>query len=184
MKIEDTALDGVKVILPDVYCDDRGYFFEIFQAKKYREIGIKEDFVQDNQSFSKYATIRGLHYQVGAYAQGKLIHVIKGKILDVVADIRFGSPTFGKYISMELSEENQKFIWIPTGFAHGFSVLSEDALVFYKCTAVYSPDHERGIIYSDPTLAIDWKVTNPLISKKDIIHPAFNQIKKDFIYNR
>ena len=182
MKIEDTAPEGVKVIIPDVYCDDRGYFFEIFQAVKYREIGIEEDFVQDNQSFSKYGTIRGLHYQVGKYAQGKLVHVIKGKILDVAVDIRFGSPTFGKHVSMELSAENPKFIWIPAGFAHGFSILSEDAMVFYKCTAVYSPVHERGIIYNDPALAIDWQVSNPCISEKDNNHPTFNKIKKDFIY--
>lgn len=184
MRIRDTELESVKVITPDVYFDDRGYFFEVFQAEKYREIGIQDTFVQDNQSFSKYGTIRGLHYQIGKYAQGKLIHVIQGKILDVAVDIRFGSPTFGKYISIKLSDDNQRFIWIPAGFAHGFSVLSETAIVFYKCTTVYSPKHERGIIYNDPTLAIDWKVADPFVSIKDINNIAFTDLAKDFIYRR
>jgi len=184
MKIENAELEGVKIITPDIYCDDRGYFFEIFQAEKFREIGIEVNFVQDNQSFSKYGTIRGLHYQIGEYAQGKFIHAVQGKILDVVVDIRFGSPTFGKYISIELSGDNQKFIWISAGFAHGFSVLSETAIVFYKCTATYSPAHERGIIYNDPKLAIDWKVSNPLVSEKDTNHPAFDDMQNFFIYNK
>lgn len=182
MKIEKTELEGIKIITPAVYRDERGYFFELYQIEKFRDIGINADFVQDNQSFSKYGTIRGLHYQIGDFAQGKLVHVIQGKILDVSVDVRFGSPTFGKHTSIELSESDEKSIWIPTGFAHGFSVLSETTLVFYKCTAVYSPDHERGIIYNDPTLAIDWKVTQPLVSKKDSTHTAFNNIPKDFIY--
>jgi len=182
MKFENTELEGVKIITPDVYCDERGNFFEIFQAEKYREMGMKDNFVQDNQSFSKYRTIRGLHYQVGEYAQGKLIHIIQGKILDVVVDVRFGSPTFGKYISIELSDNDQKFIWIPAGFAHGFSVLSDTATVFYKCTAVYSPSHERGIIYNDQTLSIDWKVVSPHVSEKDNNHPELSEIQKDYIY--
>lgn len=184
MKIESTELEGVKIITPDVYRDDRGYFFEIFHAEKYRKIGIEENFVQDNQSFSKHGTIRGLHYQVGKYAQGKLIHVIVGKILDVVVDIRFGSPTFGKHFSIELTEENKKLSWIPPGFAHGFSVLSKEAIISYKCTAIYSPQDERGIRFNDSDLAIDWKIKNPKVSDKDNNYPMFKEIKKDFIFKQ
>lgn len=182
MKVKDTPIKGIKIITPEVYFDERGYFFEIFQADKFKQFGIESDFVQDNQSYSKYATIRGLHYQVGEFAQGKLVNIVKGKILDVIVDIRFGSPTFGKHFSIELSNQNQKLIWIPPGFAHGFSVLSESAIVIYKCTAKYSPKHERGIKYNDPKLMIDWRVDNPLVSKKDKVLPALNEIEQNFIY--
>ena len=182
MRIENTEFEGLKIITPDVFCDDRGYFFEIFQINKFKEMGIPVDFVQDNQSFSKYGTIRGLHYQIGEFAQGKLLHAMQGRILDVVVDIRFGSPTFGKHFSIELSDSNKKFIWIPPGFAHGFSVLSETAIVFYKCTSVYSPKHERGILFNDSQLNIDWKIKDPLVSDNDNKHPTFENLKKDFIY--
>lgn len=184
MKLEDTKLEGVKIIIPDVHCDDRGFFFELYQTEKYREMGIKDVFVQDNQSCSKYGTIRGLHYQINEFAQGKLVHVLLGRILDVIVDIRFGSPTFGHHLSFELIDDDHQLIWIPPGFAHGFSVLSEKAHVFYKCTAFYSPEHERGLLYNDPTLAIDWKVRAQLVSDKDMKHPPFEKIQKDFIYTK
>ncbi len=184
MQIIDTPLKDVKIIIPVIYRDNRGYFSEVFQTEKFKKLGISDNFIQDNQSYSNYGTIRGLHYQVGKNAQGKLIHVIAGKILDVVVDIRFGSPTFGKHFSIELSEENHKMSWIPAGFAHGFSVLSKNAIVFYKCTAIYSPQAERGILYNDSNLAIDWKIENPKVSDKDNNYPMFKEIKKDFIFKQ
>lgn len=180
MKIKTKKFDGLKVIIPDVFFDDRGYFFEIFQTNKFKEMGVPINFIQDNQSFSKYGTIRGLHYQIGEFAQGKLINVLQGKILDVALDIRFGSPTFGKHFSMEISDTNHKLIWIPPGFAHGFSVLSDTAHVFYKCTSIYSPKHERGILFDDPELTIDWKIDKPLVSDKDRKLPKIKDIDRDF----
>ena len=147
-----------------------------------RKAGIDFSFVQDNISKSKKGTIRGLHYQIGEKAQGKLCKVIYGKVLDVAVDIRFGSPTFGKYFSSELSEENHTQLWIPPGFAHGFSVLSDEAIFSYKCTALYSKEHERAIIFNDPDLNIDWKVKNPIVSEKDFKAPLIKDIQKDFIY--
>lgn len=182
MKIENTKIEDIKIITPDIFSDGRGYFFEIFQAIKYKKLGIENTFVQDNQSFSKYGTVRGLHYQIGKFAQGKLVHVMQGKILDVAVDIRFGSPTFGKHTSIELSESDKKSVWIPAGFAHGFSVLSKTSIVFYKCTAVYSPSHERGILFNAPELNIDWKIKNPIISEKDKKYSSFKMIEKDFIF--
>jgi len=184
MQIINTPLKDAKIIIPVIYRDNRGYFFEVFQAEKFKGLEISDNFVQDNQSYSKFGTIRGLHYQVGKYAQGKLIHVITGKILDVAVDIRFGSPTYGKHFSSELSEENHKLSWIPPGFAHGFSVLSKEAIVFYKCTAIYSPKDERGIHYNDSDLAIDWKIKKPIVSDKDNNYPMFKEIKKDFIFKQ
>ena len=140
------------------------------------------NFVQDNISKSKKGTIRGLHYQVGDKAQGKLCKVICGKVLDVAVDIRFGSPTFGKYFASELSEENHTQLWIPPGFAHGFSVLSEEVIFSYKCTALYNKESERAILYNDKELNIDWKVVNPIVSEKDMKAKLFKEIDKDFIY--
>jgi len=181
MKFIETKLKGVLEILPDVFKDDRGYFFESFTLKKYSELKTG-GFVQDNISKSKKGTIRGLHYQVGYFAQGKLCQVLLGNVLDVAVDIRFGSPTFGQYVALELSEEKHNQIWIPPGFAHGFSVLSEDAIFSYKCTAYYSKKDERAIIYNDPDLGIDWKVKSPSVSEKDIMAIPFKEIGKDFIF--
>jgi dTDP-4-dehydrorhamnose 3,5-epimerase len=167
MKVEKTELDGVLIIKPDAFTDSRGYFLESFNEKKYWEHGIPNIFVQDNISKSIKGTIRGLHYQVGDYAQGKLCEVLYGKVIDVAVDIRKGSPTYGKYTSAELSEDNHIQIWIPVGFAHGFSVLSDEAIFHYKCTNFYSKEHERSLHYADPDIAIDWKVKNPLVSEKD-----------------
>lgn len=181
MKFERTLLDGVLIIFPDVFKDARGYFFESFSKKRYEEIGINEEFVQDNISKSTYGTIRGLHYQTPPFTQGKLCQVIKGKVLDVVVDIRFGSPTFGKHISVILSDDEPKQIWIPPGFAHGFSVLSDEAIFSYKCTGYYNRESERCILYSDPILSIDWGVANPIVSEKDLNGKLFSAIEKDFV---
>jgi len=180
MKSQKTPLDGVVVIYPNVIRDDRGYFFEAFSKKRYSEICGNVDFVQDNVSESVKNTIRGLHYQIGDFAQGKLCKVLSGKVLDVAVDIRFGSPTFGKYFSVELSDENCAQLWIPPGFAHGFSVLSEKAVFHYKCTNYYSKAHERAIRYDDPTLNIEWKTIHPIVSPKDLEAPFLQGIEKDF----
>lgn len=181
MEVIKTEIDGLLVIKPNVFGDERGYFFESYNEESYRNAGIDLSFVQDNISKSKKGTIRGLHYQIGNKAQGKLCKVIYGKVLDVAVDIRFGSPTFGKYFSSELSEENHTQLWIPPGFAHGFSVLSEEAIFSYKCTALYSKEHERSIIFNDSSLNINWKVDSPIVSKKDLKAPLLKDIQKDFI---
>lgn len=182
MEIVKTNIDGLLILKPKVFADERGYFFESFKKQSFDDEKINFQFVQDNISKSKIGTIRGLHYQIGEKAQGKLCFVLFGKVLDVAVDIRFGSPTFGKYFSYELSEENHQQLWIPPGFAHGFSVLSNEAIFAYKCTANYSKEHERAIIYNDPDLNIDWKVENPIVSKKDLTAKLFKDIDRDFIY--
>ena len=182
MEVIKTNIDGLLIIKPDVFGDDRGYFFETYSKRKYAEYGIEEDFVQDNISKSLKGTIRGLHYQVGDKAQGKLCHVIKGKVLDVAVDIRFDSPTFGQYFSIELTGEDKTQMWIPPGFAHGFSVLSDEVLFVYKCTNYYSKPDERDILYNDPQLNIDWKVENPIVSEKDLKAKLINEIQADFVY--
>ncbi len=183
MEVIKTNIDGLLIIKPDVFGDDRGYFFETYSKRKYAEYGIEEDFVQDNISKSLRGTIRGLHYQVGDKAQGKLCHVIKGKVLDVAVDIRFDSPTFGQYFSIELTGEDKTQMWIPPGFAHGFSVLSDEVLFVYKCTNYYSKPDERAILYNDPQLNIDWKVENPIVSEKDLKAKLINEIQADFVYS-
>lgn len=182
METEKTNIPGLVLIKPKVFGDSRGYFFESFNKNKWKEIGLNPEFIQDNISKSKKSTIRGLHYQVGEFAQGKLCQVLQGKVLDVAVDIRFGSPTFGKHYAVELSEENHFIVWIPPGFAHGFSVLSEEAIFSYKCTKLYSKDHERSIIYNDEDINIDWKIDHPIVSEKDLNAKKFKEIEKDFIY--
>ena len=182
MKVIETPLPGIVVVEPKVFGDERGYFFESYNEEVYRKAGIDYLFLQDNISKSKKGTIRGLHYQVGDKAQGKLCKVIYGKVLDVAVDIRFGSPTFGKYFSSELSEDNHTQLWIPPGFAHGFSVLSDEAIFSYKCTALYSKENERAILYNDKDLNINWKVDNPIVSEKDLKAPLLKNIAKEFIY--
>ena len=179
MKTEETELKGVIIITPDAYGDSRGYFLETFNEKRYWDIGIQNIFVQDNISKSVKGTVRGLHYQIGEFAQGKLCEVLHGKVLDVAVDIRRNSPTFGKYTAAELSEENHRQIWIPPGFAHGFSVLSDEAIFHYKCSQFYSKEHERALYYADPDLAINWKVKNPLVSDKDKKAKRFKDIGDD-----
>lgn len=181
LKKIDTPIKDLFIIETDIFKDARGYFYESYSEKKYQDLGLAFKFVQDNVSKSSADTIRGLHYQVGNYAQGKLCQVLNGAVLDVAVDIRFGSPTFGKYFSVELSSDNNLQLWIPPGFAHGFSVLSDTALFNYKCTNYYSKKDERCILYNDFELGINWKVKNPIISDKDKLGKVFNSIDKDFI---
>ncbi|MCH7723631.1 MAG: dTDP-4-dehydrorhamnose 3,5-epimerase [Bacteroidetes bacterium] len=182
MKVSKVNIEGLLLIETDFFGDDRGYFYESYNKQKYDKIGINFDFVQDNISKSVKETIRGLHYQVGDTAQGKLCQVIKGKVLDVVVDIRFDSPTFGKHFSIELSENDKTQLWIPPGFAHGFSVLSDEAIFSYKCTNFFSQPDERTILYNDPDLNVDWKVLNPIVSEKDLKAKSFKDIENDFVY--
>ncbi|RLC49516.1 MAG: dTDP-4-dehydrorhamnose 3,5-epimerase [Candidatus Cloacimonadota bacterium] len=182
MKIIRTELDKILIIEPEIFHDSRGYFFESYSFQEFNRFGISIRLVQDNQSYSTRNVVRGLHYQIGENAQSKLIRVVTGKILDIAVDIRFGSPSFGRYTATELSAENKLQLWLPAGFAHGFSVLSDDATVIYKCTKPYSPKDERGIVYNDPELGIDWKITTPIVSEKDRSLPLFKDIKADFIY--
>lgn len=184
MKVIETNLEGVLLLEPDVFKDDRGFFLESYSKKRYDEYGINVNFVQDNISKSCKATVRGLHYQAGEFSQGKLCQVILGKVLDVAVDIRFGSPTFGKHYIAELSEDNKRQLWIPAGFAHGFSVISDEAVFHYKCTNYYSKAHERAILFSDSTLAINWQTENPLVSEKDRQAKRFLEIEKDFEFTK
>jgi dTDP-4-dehydrorhamnose 3,5-epimerase len=179
MKIKETKIEGVLIIQPDVFQDSRGYFFESFSLKKFTGNGLNLNFVQDNISKSKKGTLRGLHYQVGASAQGKLCQVISGEVLDVAVDIRADSPTFGEYVAEILSEENHKQIWIPPGFAHGFEVLSDEAIFHYKCTNYYSKADERGILYNDPDININWQTENPIVSEKDLKAKRFSEIERN-----
>lgn len=181
MKVIKTPIEGLLVIEPNVFYDDRGYFFESFNSKKYEDAGLNFNFVQDNVSKSNRGTLRGLHYQVGEHAQGKLCQVLLGEVLDVAVDIRFGSPTFGKYFSRLLSEKNRTQLWMPPGFAHGFSVLSEEAIFSYKCTSYYNKESERCIIFDDVDLNIDWQIDSPTISDKDRLGKRFKEIEKDFV---
>lgn len=170
MKLIETNIPGLLVIEPDVFRDNRGYFFESFSARKFKELtGLKVDFVQDNESYSGYGTVRGLHFQKGEHAQAKLIRVVSGRVLDVAVDLREGSPTFGHHFSIELTGENHLQIFIPKGFAHGFSVLSEKAVFQYKCDEYYAPQSEAGLLWNDPDLGIDWKLpeSEAIVSEKD-----------------
>lgn len=182
MKITRTDIIDLIIIEPDVFHDSRGYFYESYNRKRFDAEMLEFIFVQDNVSKSVKGTVRGLHYQVGNNAQGKLCQVLYGKVLDVAVDIRFGSPDYGKYVQVELSDENNRQFWIPPGFAHGFSVLSETAVFYYKCTAHYSKQDERTILYNDDDLRIDWKVDKPSVSEKDLAGVRFKDIHKDFIY--
>ena len=180
MEIINTPIPDLIILKPRVFKDDRGYFFEAYNDNRYKEAGIKFDFVQDNISYSSKNTIRGLHYQIGDFAQSKLVQVVQGKVIDVAVDLRKNSPTFGKHFAIELSDENNLQFYIPRGFAHGFSVLSETALFHYKCDNYYNIESERGIIYNDKTIGIDWQIEldKAIVSEKDIILPTFENATK------
>lgn len=169
MKIIRTNIEGLLIIEPTIFEDSRGYFMESFSQKEFQNIVGKIDFVQENESKSKYGVVRGLHFQQGEYAQAKLVRVVIGSVLDVAVDIRVGSPTFGQHLAIELSEDNKRQLFIPRGFAHGFSVLSEEAIFQYKCDNYYNPQSEGAILWNDPQLNIDWKIPqeNILLSDKD-----------------
>ena len=178
MKIKETELDGVVIIEPDVFKDQRGYFMETYQRESYADAGIVTDFIQDNLSFSRKGTLRGLHYQ-HPHDQAKLVQVILGEVFDVVVDIRRESPTLGKWIGQYLSDENKRQIFVPEGFAHGFCVLSDTALFYYKCSDFYAPDCEGGILWSDPDVGIDWHLEFPIVSEKDSKFSCLNDIPED-----
>jgi dTDP-4-dehydrorhamnose 3,5-epimerase len=184
MKFFETEISGLRVCEPSVFGDSRGFFFEAFNHAVFQKNGITCEFVQDNQSFSSYGVIRGLHYQAETFAQAKLVRVLEGVILDVAVDIRRNSPTYGKSFSIELSAENKKQLFIPHGFAHGFSVLSENATVLYKCDQFYNKESEKGIRFDDPVLNIDWKMdaANAIVSEKDLILPLFKDCDTNFEY--
>jgi dTDP-4-dehydrorhamnose 3,5-epimerase len=186
MQFIATDFPGLFNVQPRVFDDPRGYFFESYNQKAFDEAGVPGDWVQDNQSSSVYGVIRGLHYQLNPFAQAKLIRVLQGKILDVVVDIREGSPTYLKSYSLELSAENKSQLLIPRGFAHGFSVLSEQAIVLYKCDNYYNKNAEAGIIFNDPTLAIDWKIPagKEIISDKDAILPPLGAHQSNFSFQQ
>lgn len=180
MKIRETGIDGLIVIEPDVYGDSRGYFMESFSDRKFRELtGIEVTFVQDNESKSSYGVVRGLHFQRAPYAQSKLVRVVSGRVLDVAVDLRQGSETFGKHFSIELSGDNHLQMFIPKGFAHGFAVLSEEAVFQYKCDEYYAPESEGSIAWNDPDLAIDWHISQDdvRVSDKDGRSPGFKDYK-------
>ena len=180
MKLHPTPLNGCVVLTPTIFPDHRGYFYESYSKDDFNEVlGYEVNFVQDNESFSKKGTLRGLHFQKGNYAQAKLTRVVQGTVLDVAVDLRENSPTYGAHFSIELSSENKKQLFIPRGFAHGFVVLSDTAIFSYKCDNYYHKDSESGIIYNDPTLNIDWKLPNDQLqlSKKDLELPGFKPLE-------
>jgi len=174
----------VLIVKPKVFSDDRGFFLEFYKESDFKSAGIDERFVQDNHSKSVKGVLRGLHYQLNPKAQGKLVRCIKGKIFDVAVDIRKGSPTFGKYIAVELSEENKLMLWIPRGFAHGFLTLSEEAEIIYKVSSSeYSPEYDRSIRWNDPDINIDWPISGePILSEKDQKAPLLKNAEINFVY--
>ena len=177
MKVSETTLSGVLLIEPNTFIDDRGFFLETYHAGRYAEAGIAEPFLQDNQSFSKAHVLRGLHLQF-PIAQGKLIYVVQGEVFDVAVDVRVGSPTFAQWMGASLSSENRRQVYIPEGFAHGFCVVSETALVAYKCTDIYRPEMETAILWSDPDIGIDWPIDQPVISPKDAAAACLKDINE------
>ncbi len=181
MEIVKTNIPDVLLLKPKVFQDERGFFLETYREEHLKAQGIETHFVQDNLSKSQKNTVRGLHYQI-QNQQDKLLMVMQGKILDVAVDLRHDSPTFGQHTAMRLSAENKHQMFIPKGFAHGFSVLSDEALVYYKCSDYYNPAGERGLYWDDPKLNIDWKVSDPIVSEKDQDQPLFDEIPKEDLF--
>ena len=175
-------IPDVVMIEPAIQRDDRGFFMETYKQSDFTSFGIKELFVQDNHSSSSRHVLRGLHYQKNPHAQGKLIRILQGEIVNVVVDLRKGSPHYSHWLAISLSKENRRMLYVPVGFANGFCVLSKTADVAYKVTTEYSPDHDAGIIWNDPMLSIKWPVENPVLSKNDLQHPQLKDIHHDFEY--
>lgn len=185
INVIQTEIPGVVIIEPKVFGDARGYFFESWSQKDFDEQVRPIKFVQDNESKSSYGVLRGLHFQKGKHAQSKFVRVVKGRVLDVAVDIRKGSPTFGKYVSCELTEDNHRQFFVPRGFAHGFVVLSEEAVFQYKCDNLYAPTEEGALAWNDPEIGIDWGVPADkiLLSAKDKVHPKLAESNELFDYN-
>lgn len=177
MEIIETDIPDLYIVKPTVFEDNRGYFFESYNKELFLRNGIDQNFVQDNESKSQKNVLRGLHFQKPPFAQGKLVRVIRGAVLDVAVDIRKSSPTYGKWASIELTQDNKWMYWVPPGFAHGFVTLEDNTTFFYKCTNVYNKESEGSILWNDPDLNIDWRVDEPILSEKDKIAPLF----KDFL---
>ena len=184
MEVIKTDIDGVVIIEPNVFGDHRGYFFESFSEKKFTSQVREVKFVQDNESKSCYGVLRGLHFQKPPHAQSKLVRVVKGAVLDVAVDIRKGSPTFGQHVAVELTEDNHRQFFVPKGFAHGFAVLSEEAVFQYKCDNYYAPQSEGAVLWNDPDLGIDWGIPEAkvLLSEKDTKHPLLKDADNPFEY--
>ncbi len=183
MEIIPTEIPGLLIVKPAVFEDSRGYFFESYNLDKFAQAGITAKFVQDNESKSQKNVLRGLHFQKPPYAQGKLVRVMKGSVLDVAVDLRKGSPTYGKWASIVLSENNKFMYWIPEGMAHGFLTLEDHTVFFYKCTNQYNKESEGSILWNDPELAIDWgSLDSPILSEKDKISPLFRDFESPFVY--
>jgi len=180
MKIIETPLKGLLIIEPQVFKDERGYFYESYNQEKFFKAGITDVFVQDNQSLSQKNVVRGLHFQHPPYAQAKLVRVIKGSVYDVVVDLRKDSPTYGQSFGIELTEENFLMLYVPIGFAHGFATLQDNTIFAYKCSAFYNKASEDTILWNDPTLNIDWKVQNPILSEKDKQGKLFQHFQSPF----
>jgi dTDP-4-dehydrorhamnose 3,5-epimerase len=180
MEIIKTPLEGLLIIKPDVFEDERGYFFESYNYDKFLKEDLDLKFLQDNESKSKKGVLRGLHFQAPPFAQGKLVRVMRGSVLDVAVDIRKGSPTYGKWESIVLSGQNKWMYWIPAGFAHGFVTLEDDTIFFYKCTNPYNKASEGSVRWNDALLNINWGIADPLISDKDKIAPGFNEFVSPF----
>lgn len=178
MNVIKTAIDGVYIIEPRLFADDRGYFFESFSKRDFDALVGPVDFVQDNESRSSYGVVRGLHFQTGEFAQSKLVRCVVGAVLDVAVDIRPGSPTFGRHVSVELTADNHRQFFLPKGMAHGFSVLSDVAVFQYKCDSFYAPGHEGAIAWDDPDLGIDWRIpaSDVILSPKDSCHPRLKDL--------
>jgi len=182
MKIVSEPLPDLKLLAPTVFGDHRGYFYESYNKDKFAQLGIHETYVQDNQSMSHAGVLRGLHFQTGDWAQGKLVRVLQGAVYDVAVDIRQNSPTYGQWFGVELNTENNYQLWVPVGFAHGFATLKDNTIFTYKCTNLYHKPSEGGILYNDPTLNIDWGIESPLLSEKDLLLENFESFKSPFTY--
>jgi dTDP-4-dehydrorhamnose 3,5-epimerase len=176
MEVKQTPSPGLLIIHPDIFSDQRGYFFESYNKEKYQKFGLDKEFLQDNQSLSAKGILRGLHFQNPPYAQGKLLSVIKGAVLDVAVDIRKDSKHYGKHFSIVLSEENKIIFWVPEGFAHGFLSLQDNTIFSYKCTQVYHKESEDSILWNDPYLKINWNISDPIVSEKDTNAPHFRDL--------
>ena len=181
MEIIKTSIEGLLIIKPDVFKDERGYFFESYNKERFAKEGLTMDFVQDNESKSSKGVLRGLHFQKPPYAQGKLVRVVKGSVMDVAVDLRKGSPTYGKWESVVLSEDNKLQFWIPEGFAHGFVTLEDETVFNYKCTNIYNKESEGSLLWNDPDINIDWNIENPILSEKDKVSPLFKNFETPFI---
>jgi dTDP-4-dehydrorhamnose 3,5-epimerase len=180
MKFQKFEIEGLVLIEPKVFEDSRGYFFESYNKKIFSDNGIEAEFVQDNQSMSQKGVVRGLHFQAPPYAQGKLVRVLQGSVIDVAVDLRKNSPTYGQHLSVKLTADNKKMFYIPEGFAHGFVTLEDNTIFSYKCTNYYNPQYEGGVLWNDPQLNINWQIENPILSEKDKKLPLLAQLSSPF----